>query len=247
MLPEPAILAFSSLVVLFAGFVRGFGGFGFSMIVVVSLSIVFSPAEIVPVILLLEVVASSWLLPKIWKDINWYSLRWLTIGVLAGTPVGVYALANIPSRNMQIIIACIVIGLVSLLWKGIRIAEMPSRLMTIMTGMISGIINGGAAIGGPPVILYYFSSPAAAEVSRASLIFFFFGTDVIASIMCVSQGLLTLKNVYLTGVFLVPLIIGVSLGSRAFVQADPESFRKKIMLLLIAISLMIIGKATFLT
>jgi len=119
--------------------------------------------------------------------------------------------------------------------------------MTILTGSISGVINGGAAIGGPPVILYYFSSPAAAEVSRASLIFFFFGTDIIASMLCMSQGLMTMTNVYLAGIFLIPLIIGISLGSRAFVQADPDSFRKKIMLLLIAISLMIIGKATFLS
>ncbi|MBT4088037.1 MAG: sulfite exporter TauE/SafE family protein [Deltaproteobacteria bacterium] len=246
MLPEPAILAFSSLVILFAGFVRGFSGFGFSMIVVVSLSVVFIPAEIVPTALLLEIVASAWLLPKIWKDINWYSLRWLTAGVLVGTPAGVYALANIPAKIMQIAIACVIIGLVSLLWRGIRIVEMPTRLMTIVIGVTSGIITGGAAIGGPPVILYYLSSPTAVEVSRASLIFYFFSTSVIASILCVSQGLMTSTNIYLTGIFLAPLILGVALGSRAFVNADPDSFRKKIMLLLIAMSLMIIGKTTLL-
>ena len=57
---------------------------------------------------------------------------------------------------------------------------------------------------------------------------------------------MTSTNIYLTGIFLAPLILGVALGSRAFVNADPDSFRKKIMLLLIAMSLMIIGKTTLL-
>ncbi|MFH2132552.1 MAG: sulfite exporter TauE/SafE family protein [bacterium] len=247
MLPDPVTLVFAALAVLFAGFVRGFSGFGFSMIVVISLSVVFKPAEIVPTILLLEVTASLWLLPGIWRDINWYSLRWLMAGVLVGTPLGVAALANVPAKAMQIAIAFVVIVLVMLLWRGIRITVMPGRSMTIVTGIISGIVNGGAAIGGPPVILYYFSSPAAAGVSRASLIFFFFSTDTIASLLCASQGLMRLTNIYLAGIFLVPLIIGVSLGSRAFTQADPESFRKKIMLLLIAISIMIIVKSTLMS
>ncbi|MBU2645399.1 sulfite exporter TauE/SafE family protein [bacterium] len=247
MLPEPVTLVFAALAVLFAGFVRGFSGFGFSMIVVISLSVVFKPAEIVPTILLLEVTASLWLLPGIWRDINWYSLRWLMAGVLVGTPVGVAALANIPAKPMQIAIAFVVIVLVLMLWRGIPKTVMPGRATTIVTGVISGIVNGGAAIGGPPVILYYFSSPAAAGVSRASLIFFFFSTDVIASLLCTSQGLMRLTNIYLAGIFLVPMIIGVSFGSRAFSQADPESFRKKIMLLLIAISIMIIVKATLIS
>ena len=245
MLPEPTELILSSLIILFAGLVRGFSGFGFSMIIVISLSVFFTPAEIVPTILLLEVVASIWLLPGVWKDIDWYSLRWLAAGVLIGSPVGVYALVSIPAKIMQVTIACIVIVLVILLWRGTRLIVMPRRSTTILAGTISGIINGAAAIGGPPVILYYFYSPAAVAVSRASLIFFFFGTDIFASMLCGWQGLLTRTSFYLAGIFLVPMIIGISLGSRAFTRVDPESFRKKIMLLLIAISLMIISKATF--
>ena len=43
-----------AIAVVIAGFIRGYSGFGFSMITVVSLSMVFRPVEVVPVVLLLQ-------------------------------------------------------------------------------------------------------------------------------------------------------------------------------------------------
>ncbi len=80
----PALI-YSGLVILVAGIIRGYSGFGFSMIAVISLSLVMPPTEIVPVILVLEVIASMWLLPRICRQIHWKSISWLSIGVLPGT------------------------------------------------------------------------------------------------------------------------------------------------------------------
>jgi uncharacterized membrane protein YfcA len=60
--------------ILLAGIIRGYSGFGFSMTAVVSLSLVMPPPEAVPMILLLEVAASLWLLPRVWRQIDWKSL-----------------------------------------------------------------------------------------------------------------------------------------------------------------------------
>ena len=57
---ELSILEFIFLasVILLASFVRGFSGFGFSASSVSLLSFIIPPKEIVPIILLLEIVAS---------------------------------------------------------------------------------------------------------------------------------------------------------------------------------------------
>ena len=79
-LPAPAyVVADGALVALFAGFVRGFAGFGFSAFTVAGLSLLTSPTHIVPASMLLEVLASLSLLHSIWQDISW---KWLTPLVL---------------------------------------------------------------------------------------------------------------------------------------------------------------------
>lgn len=244
-IPSISVLAFAAVTVLLAAVVRGYSGFGFSMITTLALSMVFTPAEVVPSVLLMEVAASAWLMPKVWKQVDWVSIKWLLIGVLVGTPAGVALLAAIPARPMRAAIAVAIIALIVLLWRGFALKTMPGRTMTLSTGIISGVLNGGAAIGGPPAILFYFSSPAGIAVSRASLIAYFFGTDIIATGVCTAHGLVSLKTVTLTGLLLLPLFLGVTVGSRFFARSDPKLFRRIVLLLLLFLALITLVRAAW--
>lgn len=94
------------IAVFIAGVIRGYSGFGFAMVAVTSISLVIPPARVVPLVLILEVMASISLVPQVWRDIDWYSLRWLLAGSLLATPFGVYLLSNIPAEPMRISISC---------------------------------------------------------------------------------------------------------------------------------------------
>lgn len=99
--PHIISASFSALILLAAGFIRGYSGFGSGMVAVLGLTLVFPPAKMVPVILLLEVIASSSLLPGVWELVDWSSLGWLSLGALFGTPAGAYILASITGRNQK--------------------------------------------------------------------------------------------------------------------------------------------------
>jgi uncharacterized membrane protein YfcA len=235
-MPEIPVLLFSVVVVLIAGFIRGYSGFGFSMIVVVTLSLIFTPAQIVPVVLLLEIAASIWLMPHVWQRVQWWFLGWLFLGVVIGTPVGSLLLSIVPARPMQAAIAITVMILSILLLRGFRLKRMPDKGAIVSGGMVSGVLNGSAAIGGPPVVLLLFSSPASVEVSRATLITFFLGTDIFATAMCAAHGLVTVRILLLALVLVVPLVIGLYLGNRSFIHTPPETFRKRVLILLCSLS-----------
>ncbi|MBW1983642.1 MAG: sulfite exporter TauE/SafE family protein [Deltaproteobacteria bacterium] len=235
-MPEISVLFFSVIVVLIAGFVRGYSGFGFSMIVVVTLSLIFTPTQIVPVVLLLEIAASVWLMPHVWQQVQWRFLGWLFLGVAVGTPVGTQLLSSVSVSPMRAAIAITVMILSVMLWRGFRLKKMPGKGAIISGGMVSGVLNGSAAIGGPPVVLLFFSSPASVEVSRASLITFFLGTDIFATAMCAVHGLVTIQKLLLAVVLFVPLVLGLYLGNRSFIQTPPEAFRKKVLILLFVLS-----------
>lgn len=236
-------LIFSCCVILSAGIIRGYSGFGFSMIAVVSLSLVMSPAEIVPVILVLEVVASLWLLPRVWRQIHWRSLSWLSMGVLIGTPAGVYLLTNISPNSMRAAIAVVVMILVVLLWCGFSLKTVPGRGKTVITGLVSGVLNGSATIGGPPVILFYLSTSTGAAVSRASLIAFFLGTDILAFVICLTRGLVTSKTGIMCVSFFLPLLLGLVVGNHFFSRSKADAFREKVLILLMALAVIALVRA----
>lgn len=237
---EIPYVIYAAVVIMVAGLIRGYSGFGMSITIVVGTSLVFRVSEIVPVVLLLEVIASSYLIPKIFDKVDWPSLVPLLAGIAIGTPLGVHLLVSLSDVTMRIIVALVVLALLPLLWKGFRLKRMPGKAVTIITGTVSGLMNGAAAIGGPPVVMFYFSSPKGVEISRASLIAFFLVTDIIASVFCAYNGLLTTYTLTLTGIFVIPLIIGLALGSRSFLKTEPEVFRKRVLLILMIMAVVIL-------
>lgn len=230
-------LSFIFISIFVAGIIRGYSGFGFAMVAVTSISLVLPPIQVVPLVLILEVIASLRLVPQIWRDIDWYSLRWLLAGSFVATPLGVFLLSIIPAAPMRISISLMVLIGSILLLRGWAWRRMPGGSVILTAGVVSGVLNGAAAIGGPPVILLYLSSPAGVTVSRASIIAYFFGIDALGLAAASIQGLTTVKTLLMTAICLVPLLSGIMLGSRLFLKIEKHSFRQHVLLLLIILSI----------
>lgn len=230
-------LCLAALVVFCAGLVRGATGFGFSLICMVLLTLVFPPAQIAPVVLFWEIAASLVHLPFVHKEADWRALRWLLLGVLPGTPLGAYCLAALPARPMTVAVNVLALGLTGMLFFGFRLKRAPGPAQTCAVGALTGLINGASANGGPPAILFFLSGPHSAAVGRASLIAFFLFTDVLASLFYWGYGLLSGNTFQLAGIFLPCMILGIWLGSRWFRRADEARFRRVILLLLMLAAL----------
>lgn len=219
-----------------ASVVRGTAGFGFSLIVTVLATHVLPPATVIPAVLLWEICASIGHLPFVYKQVDWKSLMWLTLGMLFGTPLGVWLLTRIAPGPMCVIINGMVVVFALMLLRGRKPTRAPSRLETSLIGSLCGVINGAAANGGPPAILFFLSSPAGAAVGRASLIAYFLMTDTWASLFCWQNGLFTADTWLFAASMLPVLALGVMLGSRFFRGLDEARFRKMVLTLLVFIA-----------
>ncbi len=238
-------LAAVSLTLLLAAIVRGYSGFGFSMLAVSGLTLALPPAEAIPIALTLEVLASVKMLPAIWRQVDWRSLWPLIAGTVAATPFGVHLLANLPETPIRIAIAVLVVAVTALLWRGFALKRMPGLVSTVATGAAAGLLNGSLGIGGPPVILFYLSSSAGTAAARASLVAYFFVTDAYAIALGAAEGLVSPKT-FLAALALVPvLLIGIAIGSRGFIRADPAVFRKAVLVLLVLLSAAGVARTTW--
>jgi uncharacterized membrane protein YfcA len=239
---SPLILGLGSLFVFLAAIVRGYTGFGFSLLVITALSLLMPTATIIPSMFMLEIAASLHLLPAIWKDIHWRSLAPLIIGCAIGTPIGVWLLANVAAPPMQVALAFFVLTAVCFLWWGFALKVMPGTVASSAVGAASGLANGAFGIGGPPAILFYFASPAGNVAGRASLIAYFLMTDVIGLAFLSREGLITWPTFYMALIFLPSLILGNWIGARGFMRADPATFRKGVLVLLAVLAVLSAAK-----
>jgi uncharacterized membrane protein YfcA len=234
---------FAVIAVTGGAYVRGYGGFGSGLLWSSSLSIVLPPAQVVPIVFMLDLAASAQLLPKVWGDIHWRSLRWLLLGAGVAIPAGIYVLARAGAAPIRIAIAVVVLSATALLWRGLALKRIPGAGAALATGALCGLLGGAMGMSGPPAILFYFSSPAPVTIARASIIAFFAGGDVVGIAAGAAHELVTTAVLVKTALLLPAALIGNALGNRQFIRADPQTFRRIVLLMLVALSVAVFVRA----
>ena len=106
------------LIVLIASVIRGFNGFGFSATCISGFSFILPAIEIVPIILILEVFISIFMIPYIWSKIDWSFVFKLLIGIAIGSPIGLYLLKYFSPETTHLYVCLIIIFFSILLMKG---------------------------------------------------------------------------------------------------------------------------------
>ena len=188
---------FFCAVILLASFVRGFSGFGFSASSISLLSFILPPVEIVPIILLLEVIASFFMIPSIWKKINWKFVFYLLVGVSVGTPFGVRLLSVLEPKVTHLIISLTVLIFAFLLLRGYKNEKLNHNISKFFVGATAGTVNGFGTLAGLPIALYFLIIAAEPAVIRASLAALFFFTDLYALILAYFNDILNLSLIHI--------------------------------------------------
>lgn len=234
----PATLALIAAATLVAFVVRGLSGFGSSMIGIGSLTLALPPAQVVPAFLAIELLTTVNLLPSVWRQIDWRSLKWVIGGCAAATPLGLALLVRLDPNPMRLIVsatlAAIALAMLSGAAKRLTPKQTPGPLGALAVGAAAGVLNGAAGIGGPPAIVFYFATTGAA-VSRATLIAFFLFTDVYALAWAGGTGLLAGAAWPLIVVALPFSLLGIWLGQGWYARLDEARLRRLVWVLLAAL------------
>ncbi|QCI13854.1 sulfite exporter TauE/SafE family protein [Pseudomonas putida] len=234
---SPAVTAYALGCVFVAALARGFSGFGFTLLAIMSLSFVLPLSTIVPAMFVLEIAAGLKLLPSIWGHVHWRSIRVLVITSILATPVGAYLLASLPVNYVKVILAVLIVICCLALITGFKLQRMPSFLQTAATGAGAGVLNGSLGLGGPPVIVFFLGSPLALEAGRASIIAAFLAMDVAALPAFWALDLFGRDALHLGLMSLPVLVLGVWLGARMAQRVEEALARKIIIVFLLLLAL----------
>ena len=238
----------SSLIVTMAGVLaasvlRGFTGFGFGLAAVPLLSLGLPPAQVVPLVVTLQVVIGVAGLRTAAKSCDWRSVGLLVPGLIVGIPIGLLILTALPPNPVRLVIGIIVALSVVLIQRGIRLPPNPSRLIGFGIGLISGIVSGLASMGGPPVVVFLLAMGHDPARMRATAIVYFMLSGCVSLIPMTMRGLIT-QDLLIWTVASLPVLFGGSrLGTWAFFRAKPRHHRVVALVTLSALSALLIGRA----
>lgn len=247
------LTVFGLIASLGAGIVRGFSGFGFSALTVAGISLFMAPAEVVPAVLVLEILASISVWRAAVRDLDMAWLKSLVIGNIFLVPIGVYLLAHLDPVLLRLMVGCaLLLTATGLRWRSTRSLHTNRRVLAV-AGVLSGLLNGLAASGGVAAALLMAACHVPALAMRGTLITYvtFACGYTLLWASAFSQDSGTGINVFSAEtvrwiLVLAPgMLLGMRLGRAAFARSNPDGFRLLVLNLLIVISGLSVARALF--
>jgi hypothetical protein len=245
--------AYFCAMVFIGGVARGFSGFGFSALCVSGLSLVLSPAQVIPPIFILEILASLTLLRQAIKQADFSWLSWLMLGNVLCIPIGIALLNFVPESYLRLLIGLVLVVLVGAQLRGLQWHGAPTRLLRLLTGLASGLVNGLSAMGGLVVAAMMSATPLPAIAMRATLVLLFFLADLYALLCAAVMPVSTAVGAPLLGwgalsmalLMAIPMLGGMAVGQRFFTHTTPQQFRRLVLRLLMLLAVITIARALF--
>ena len=236
-IPDAVALAVLVAALLAAAFVRGFTGFGFSALIITSTALVISPLVTIPMVMVWEQFASLGQARKAAGDVDVKMVLVMLAGAAIAMPFSLAVINSLDVNVVRAVIAIFVLVMCVMLLAGWSLKSGPGPAQILVTGIFSGLANG-AAVGGLPVGLMMSAWQIPPAIFRANMIAYLFAIDAVALVILAFKGVLTTAIIQ-TAVSLTPVLgLGVWLGGRHFFATPPASFKRFVIILLMALSVL---------
>ncbi len=223
-----------ALLIVFAAFgIRGMLGFG-SGLISVSLLIFFLPIkEVVPVVFLLDAVASLALGSYDYKQIRWKEIPWLWAFTILGLIVGAWVLKTLPAQSVTVLL-----GVFIMLYVGYAMLTKPERLPRVSRiwgaplGFLGGLIGSLYGGGGPSIVAYFQMRHLEKRAFRASFQFIAVTDAVVRGTLYFLMGLLGSRTVVTSAWLLPAVVLGLLAGNFLHFRIDSRRFQILVLLVL---------------
>ena len=217
-------LAGAMAIVLLGGMVQGSVGFGLNLVVVPVLTLLI-PGSVPGSVILISMPMTLTMLLREHHAIDWLGVRWILVGRLPGTLVGLAIVTALTDTQLGI-----VVGLVILLGVGLSIVHpgiAVRRRSATAVGAVAGVTGTAAGVDGPPLALLY--QHAEPHTLRATLATCFLIGAAVSGTALALGGELSTEQLALTAILLVPMMIGLAL-SRIVARHIPASALRPLVL-----------------
>lgn len=231
-------LLVSSLIVFLASAAQAVTGFGFALVLVPLLALVYEPRLVVIISISLGLICKLPLLIASWRQIQLLQIVPLSLTAIVGTYFGTQILLRADADILRLVIGIVVVLLASPMLFDFRRPVVRERVAALGVGFASGVLGGATSMGGPPVVLLGVNQGWNKESFRANLLAFFVVSNSSSLVNLAGAGALTSSALTLDLLLVPATAVGILVGSWMFKRIDGERFRRLVVLLVIGTGLL---------
>jgi uncharacterized membrane protein YfcA len=142
-----------SLIICFAAAMQALTGFGFAVMAVPLLLIMYAPHDAVPISMMVSTVTTSFLAIQLRKEVEWRLLRRLLIGSVIGAPFGLWLYNRFDLTLLKLFISTVILAVVTVMMRNVRF-RLSGERYDYVAGLISGFMTTSVGIPGPPLLVF---------------------------------------------------------------------------------------------
>ncbi|WP_047866668.1 sulfite exporter TauE/SafE family protein [Rubrobacter aplysinae] len=230
---EPAVLV-AVAAVFTAGAVSGLVGFGFALVCVPLLLLVYDPATVIPVNVALSVFTTMNVAYDGRRDVEIKSIGLLLPFALLGIVLGVEVLRATDPDYIRVAVGVVVVVSALLLFRGVRLPGSRSRWGDGVIGGMSGLLATSVGISGPPVILLLVSRGMPKRAFRANIALYFVFTSLASLVALYLGGLIEPGHLLFAAALTPAAFIGKVAGTALMRRFSERAFRNLTLALILA-------------
>lgn len=225
---------FAALVMVFGGGVlSGLAGFGFALVVVPPLLLLYEPPTVTAVAISLTLVTGWIVLLETWRQVQGRTVLGLVPGAVIGLGIGVVLIRSLDGDAIKLLASLVVLLFSVSLFRGWRFAGVHSRWAPPLAGLFSGALNTSTGMASPPVALLMASRNYGVHEFRASIIAYFYFVDLLGMALLIQQGIVGRDEMMVVATLLAPAVAGTFLGRWSVRRFSVGGFRRLTLMLLL--------------
>src|SRR3954471_22077564 len=215
-------------IALFAAFVNGAIGYGFSSLTVPIALVFYTNRILNPAVVVIEVLLNLYVLfinrdgiPSVWKRVSP-----IVIGLLPGIAVGASVLAWLQPGWIKFGTYAVILPLILIQAAGWRRPIRSTWLIGLPFGTALGILYSVTTISGPPLAILFNNQGLVKNEFRAGLALVRVAESSVTAIVYYQLGLFIAESRDILLVLVPCVIVGVPFGAFIIRRLDAETFRR---------------------
>src|ERR1700739_831223 len=215
-------------IALFAAFINGALGYGFSSLTVPLALIFYTNRILNPAVVLVEVVTNFYVLFINLKGVAavWKRVFPIVAGLLPGIGIGALVLTSLQPGWIKLGTYTLILPLILVQAAGWRRPIRSTWLVGLPFGAALGVLYSVTTISGPPLAILFNNQGLVKTEFRAGLALVRVAESSVTAIVYYQLNLFTAESQSLLLPFVPSVVIGIPLGAYFIRRLVPETFRR---------------------
>ncbi len=215
-------------ITLFAAFVNGALGYGFSSLTVPVALLFYTNRILNPALVLIEVFINIFVLFMNRDSISavWKRVYPIIIGLLPGIAVGSYLLALLHPGWIKLVTYAVLLPLILVQAAGLRRPIRSEKLLGLPFGTGLGFLYSVTTVSGPPLAILFNNQGLVKKEFRAGLGLIRVAESSLTAIAYYHLGLFSGESQGIFWAIVPSVLIGIPIGTILIQKLDAETFRR---------------------